>query len=301
PGDCPFPNIPGGIIVDYQGPYTDGVTINGRCQGNGYIMGPSSMTCLFGNWVPPFLGQCSNGLQYSCPTPHAPQGAHLSSQGPFGNGDMVRAICDDGGYILGPSSMACVMGHWAPAFFGDCTSSQRYSCQVPPPKPGMSLSRQGTVRSDDTVTATCTENMKVLIGIKSMTCVFGHWAPNQFGDCVDVNQLGTVVYSDGSGLVIVKYRNGTEIKDLGNGELLIQYSSGESPDTTCSSVQHEEFSMNSCALQVDTESSRLEDMQGYQKIRLNETHNVFRKRRIQVEHPKRHDLQGWRANPQLWT
>ncbi|KAL6733728.1 hypothetical protein Aduo_004352 [Ancylostoma duodenale] len=226
PGDCPPPNIPSGITVDYHGPYTDGVTINGRCQGNGYIMGPSSMTCLFGNWVPPFLGQCSNGLQYSCPTPNAPQGAHLSRQGPFGNGDMVQAICDDGGYILGPSSMVCVMGHWAPAFFGDCTSSQRYSCQVPPPKPGMSLSRQGTVRSDETVTATCTENMKVLVGIKSMTCVFGHWAPNQFGDCVDVNQLGTVVYSDGSGLVIVKYRNGTEIKDLGNGELLIQYSSG---------------------------------------------------------------------------
>ncbi|EYB98167.1 hypothetical protein Y032_0133g1746 [Ancylostoma ceylanicum] len=225
-GDCPPPNIPNGIIVDYHGPYTDGATINGRCQGNGYIMGPSSMTCLFGNWVPPFMGQCSNGLQYSCPTPRAPQGAHLSSQGPFGNGDMVQAICDDGGYILGPSSMACVMGHWAPAFFGDCTSSQRYSCQIPSPKPGMALSRQGTVRSDESVTATCTQNNKVLLGIKSMTCVFGHWAPNQFGDCVDVNQLGTVVYSDGSGLVIVKYRNGTDIKDLGNGVLMIQYSSG---------------------------------------------------------------------------
>ncbi|KAL6733730.1 hypothetical protein Aduo_004353 [Ancylostoma duodenale] len=224
--DCPPPNVPNGVIIDNQGPYTDGSTVNGRCPGNGYFLGPSSMTCIFGFWAPSFLGQCSNGQQNSCPTPQPPEGGRLSSEGPFGSGDTVNAVCEDGGYVIGVSSMSCVFGHWAPSFFGACTNSKRYSCQVPSPKPGMALNREGTLKSDETVEATCTENMKVLVGIRSMTCVLGHWAPNQLGDCVDVNQLGTVVYSDGNGQVIIKFRNSTDISDLGNGELLIKYSGG---------------------------------------------------------------------------
>ncbi|VDM80061.1 unnamed protein product [Strongylus vulgaris] len=122
--------------------------------------------------------------------------------------------------------MTCVMGMWAPSFFGHCTTSTRYSCEVPNPKPGMTLDKTGMVASDQSVTATCIEPMKVLAGIKSMRCVLGHWAPNVLGDCVNIDELGTVVYSDGKGNVIIKYHNGTSIKDLGNGELLIKYSSG---------------------------------------------------------------------------
>ncbi|KHJ92118.1 sushi domain protein [Oesophagostomum dentatum] len=224
--DCPAPSIPSDAIIDNTGPYPNGATINARCKGNGYFLGPSFMTCVFGNWAPPFLGKCSNGPEFSCPTPQAPEGAHLSRQGPFGNGDTVEAICDKGGHIIGVSSMGCVMGNWAPSFFGECTTGPKYSCTIPSPKPGMSLSHQGVVPSEVSVTATCTEDMKVLTGIKSITCVLGRWAPNKFGDCVDVNKLGKVVYSDGKGQVIVKYRNETDVQDLGNGELLVKYSSG---------------------------------------------------------------------------
>ncbi|KAK6732701.1 hypothetical protein RB195_016832 [Necator americanus] len=122
---CPAPNIPKGIIVDNRGPYENGATISGRCAGGGYILGPDTMVCVFGNWAPSFMGECSNGPQYSCPTPRPPRGGRLSSQGPFGSGDSVTGICDDGGYIIGVSSLICVMGHWAPSFFGDCTNSQR--------------------------------------------------------------------------------------------------------------------------------------------------------------------------------
>lgn len=38
------------------------------------------------------------------------------------------------------------------------------SCEVPPAPAGVSLSKQGMVPSDVVVTATCTEDMKVLLG-----------------------------------------------------------------------------------------------------------------------------------------
>ncbi|ETN83069.1 hypothetical protein NECAME_01868 [Necator americanus] len=140
------------------------------------------MVCVFGNWAPSFMGECSNGPQYSCPTPRPPRGGRLSSQGPFGSGDSVTGICDDGGYIIGVSSLICVMGHWAPSFFGDCTNSQRYSCRVPSPRPGMTLSRTGNVKSDESVTATCTENMKVLVGGYGVEKVKGYsGTPDSFG------------------------------------------------------------------------------------------------------------------------
>ncbi|CAJ0607725.1 unnamed protein product [Cylicocyclus nassatus] len=224
--ECSAPKIPSGVEIDNKGPYPNGATINVKCQGKGYILGPSSMTCVFGNWAPNFFGQCSHGPGYSCTAPQAPEGAHLSRQGPFGNGDSVEAICDKGGYIIGVSSMTCVMGSWAPSFFGECSDGRKYSCEVPKAKSGMSLDKQGVVPSDETVTATCTENMKVLAGIKSMTCVLGHWAPNVLGNCVDISGLGSVVYSDGKENVIVKYHEYTNVSDLGNGELLIKYSSG---------------------------------------------------------------------------
>ncbi|KHJ87420.1 hypothetical protein OESDEN_12807 [Oesophagostomum dentatum] len=122
--------------------------------------------------------------------------------------------------------MACVMGNWAPSFFGECTTGSKHSCTVPSPRPGMALSHQGVVPSYTSVTVTCNEEMKVLTGNKRITCTFGHWAPSEFGDCVDVNELGKVVYSDGKGQVIVHYNNGTDAQDLGNGKLLIKYFSG---------------------------------------------------------------------------
>lgn len=128
--------------------------------------------------------------------------------------------------MIGVSSLSCIFGQWEPPFFGDCSNSKRYSCEVPPAPAGVSLSKQGMVPSDVVVTATCTEDMKVLLGIDRITCVLGNWAPNRFGRCVDISELGTVVYDNGDGRVIVNYKNGTTITELGNGRLRIQYSNG---------------------------------------------------------------------------
>ncbi|KAK6024004.1 hypothetical protein OSTOST_10194 [Ostertagia ostertagi] len=50
----------------------------------------------------------------------------------------------------------------------------------------MALSTSGVLPSGSSVTATCAEDMKVLIGVNTIRCVLGQWAPNRFGYCVDI-------------------------------------------------------------------------------------------------------------------
>ncbi|KAK6046796.1 hypothetical protein COOONC_15699 [Cooperia oncophora] len=154
------------------------------------------MECVFGMWVPPFVGSCTSSPSYSCPTPLIPDGARLTRLGPFAMGDEIGLLCDGGGHVIGPSSLSCVFGEWAPPFFGTCSNGRQYSCEVPVPPEGIGLSAQGVLPSGSSVTATCTDDMKVL--------------------------LGKVVYDSGYGQVIVRYPDGPVIKDLGNNQLLIE-------------------------------------------------------------------------------
>ncbi|WKY07302.1 hypothetical protein Q1695_007048 [Nippostrongylus brasiliensis] len=224
--DCPTPPIPDGVLIDNNGPYENGATVNVRCPGNGYILGPSSMTCVFSFWAPPFVGHCSNSQSNSCETPQIPEGTHLSREGPFGMGDTVSLLCNNGTSVLGVSTMSCVFGRWAPDRFGDCLGSRRYSCQVPTASPGLELSTSGTLPHGSSVTATCTAENKVLVGIKSLTCVLGNWAPNHFGDCVDISALGTVVYSNGAGQAIVKFKEKVTVTNIAPNQYVIVFSDG---------------------------------------------------------------------------
>ncbi|KAK5972024.1 Sushi domain protein [Trichostrongylus colubriformis] len=220
--DCPPPRAPDGVLLDAKPPYTEGSTVYARCPGNGQIIGPVSMTCTFGMWVPPLLGHCTNDPSNFCPTPQVPDRARLTRQGPFATGDRVGIICDGGGHVIGVSSLACVFGQWAPPFFSDCSNSIRYSCEVPAPPIGITLSAHGLLPSDSTVTATCTEDMKVFVGVPTIRCVLGNWVPARFGFCLDISEIGNVVYNNGYGQVIVKFPREPLIQEMGNDQLLIK-------------------------------------------------------------------------------
>ncbi|PIO66900.1 hypothetical protein TELCIR_11371, partial [Teladorsagia circumcincta] len=64
--------------------------------------------------------------------------------------------------------------------------------------------------------------LRQIPGVNTLRCVLGQWAPDRFGYCVDIGDLGTVVYNSGYGQVIVKFPTEPVVKELANDQLLIE-------------------------------------------------------------------------------
>ncbi|KAL6733722.1 hypothetical protein Aduo_004347 [Ancylostoma duodenale] len=50
---------PTGATLSNYGPGYDGMTVTATCYNGGYMIGPNTLTCTFGNWQPPSFGRCS--------------------------------------------------------------------------------------------------------------------------------------------------------------------------------------------------------------------------------------------------
>ncbi|EYC30898.1 hypothetical protein Y032_0004g1839 [Ancylostoma ceylanicum] len=54
-------NLPApiGATLSNYGPGYDGMTVTATCYNGGYMIGASTLTCVYGNWQPPSFGRCS--------------------------------------------------------------------------------------------------------------------------------------------------------------------------------------------------------------------------------------------------